>query len=236
MLKTLLAATTALFLTTAAYASTLKEVSESTYRLHFGSLFVCTAVAISENQLVTAAHCIPNEIRLRGEMAIVIDKWDRTQLLHREIITVNTLRTSKDDDTAFLEIRGDRKLPSYVDIAEEYNPVIGDELFAVGYPRGGELTLTEGMFTTETNLKREMDVDGTYWKVTVPITGGSSGGGFYKRTLVDGEWDYELIGLATGGYRDVSFQNYISTLTALKSITKGLYNPKDYVGLIAEEK
>lgn len=240
MFKTVLTTLAATLISTVAIASSLQEVADSTFKLYNGNQFSCSAVAVSENQLVTAAHCIPKSNELRKDVALWIEKYDRTQLLHREVITVNTLRINYDEDTAFLKVRGDRKFSTFVDIAVDYSPVIGDDMYAIGYPRGGELTLTEGMFTSKASLEKELNVKGDFWKTTVPVTGSSSGGGFYIRENVDGKWNYSLIGLTSATYRDVGFQTYISTLDSLNRVTRGyltsLEEEEEETNPLAEEK
>lgn len=221
-------------ISTTAIAATLTDTAASVYRLHLGPLpvwgaeanaFNCSAVAVSDHQLVTAAHCIPFDYQTKT-LSIVLTENDRTQILQQTILPFKVLRLNRSEDTAFIELHSKTyKLPNWVDVAAEYSPKLGDPVYALGYPRGDVLTLTEGMYTATVPLERESrgQWKGDYYKTTVPISGGSSGGGLFTREWNPEikDWDYTLIGLATAGYRDVSFQNYFSTLEALHRTLRG---------------
>lgn len=196
-----------------AFASPLEIVTDSTYRLYDGNRFNCSAVAISDTSLLTAAHCVTRI----GENFSVGKENQVDGKTHSKIsfsVTVDSFH--KNADLARLSIKDTTAKLSFTDMATQATLEMGTPVYAVGYPRGHELTLTEGMITTKTLLPPEMGLKGTFYKTTVPITGGFSGGGLY---IKDGE-DYFLIGLATAAFRDVSFQSYFSTLENLKKITK----------------
>lgn len=208
-----------LFFLSSANASSLEEVSNASHKLISGEHPACSSVAISPTQLVTAAHCIPRDYSNRN-LSILIEKLDdKFNVLQKTNVYVTAVRTSWDDDTAFLEVKdSDYKFDTYVDFNVKHIPQFGDRLFAIGYPQVGDLTITEGLFTTPSHL-RALRVEGTFWKTTIPVTGGNSGGGLYRYSDTTG---YELIGLTTARRNDTSFQSYFSTSSALEAVMKGL--------------
>lgn len=209
-----------------ANASSLEEVMKGSHKLYADGNDICSSVSLSENQIVTAHHCIDQEdtqYSIRFEKQEWIDdKLITTSYTHHNL---KIIRRIKEKDVAFLELMDDSVKLQPVDIADEFKPKIGTPMVAIGYPRTDELTLTEGVFTALSDLSDATGGGwkGPFYKTTIPITGGSSGGGVYS--VKDG--DYKLVGLASAGYRDVSFQSYFSNIDSLKRVTKGLLNKKN---------
>jgi S1-C subfamily serine protease len=198
-----------------AQASTLQEIADSTYKFYIGGRAGCSAVAVSETKLVTAFHCVANG----NNFAIAVQKLGPNfEVLSMEVIFADVIRGLKGKDVALLEIR-DGKLPTFVDIASaDYMPKFGDSLIAVGYPMVVDLTVTHGVFTGFVPLP-ELGMEGGFYKTTVPVTGGSSGGGLYA-PVKGGE--YNLVGLTTGGYQHVDFMTYFSNTQSLNEVIKNL--------------
>lgn len=224
------------------HATTLEDAGASIHRLHLGPAkvwgvdadqFNCSAVAISPSQLVTAAHCIPTNPTQRN-LSIVLEEKTRTELLSKTLYPVKVLRVNYGDDTALLELKTRTyEFQKYVDVAETFTPYLGYKLYALGFPRGDVLTLTEGMYTATVGLEQSMRWTGDFYKTTIPITGGSSGGGLF----IEDNGDYKLIGLASAGYRDVSFQNYFSSIESLHKIMIGfLGTVPEPASLLGEKK
>lgn len=211
----MLAATTSF-----ASATSLQDAVAAVYKLHDNERANCSSVAVSPTQLVTAAHCLGSgdrpTIRVYNEGFDAKGKeWEvRSYSSH----TLNVIRKNKQEDVAFLELMDDSIKLNPVEVADSYDPVIGDRVMAVGYPRTDELTLTEGLFTAIVAMP-DLGFTGPFYKTTVPITGGSSGGALIRDF---GSGDYKLIGLTSAGYRDVSFQNYFSTVEKVQNVIKNL--------------
>lgn len=199
-----------------ATASTFEEIGAATYKLHDGMRPICSAVAVSPTQLVTANHCVGSD-----DLNIQIVKLDdEFKPVAIDVKFVKTIRTLREYDQAMLELK-DGILPSYVDMAkpEEVDLKLGTPMITVGYPMVQEITLTHGEFSAMASLVgMDSDMKKPFYKSTIPVTGGNSGGGAYIE--IDGTW--KLIGLTTGGYRHVSFMNYFSTVDGLKSLTANL--------------
>lgn len=228
--------------TAPALAANLQDTAAGVYRLHLGPLpvwgaeanaFNCSAVAISGSQLVTAAHCIPTDYQSKV-LSIVVTEKDRAEITQQTILPFKVLRLNRSEDTAFIELKSKTyELPSYVDIAASFEPTMGDPIYALGYPRGDVITLTEGMYTATVPLDdiTRGQWKGDFYKTTIPITGGSSGGGLFTRdwNTETKDWDYKLVGLASAGYRDVSFQNYFSHFDSLQRVMRGLVHETEEV-------
>jgi S1-C subfamily serine protease len=219
MNKTLAATLVGLLaLTGAANASTIKQIGDSSYKLYDGADSICSSVAVSPTQLVTAKHCMGSTA-----LNITLEKLDKEfNVIASKTLYLKEVRTLSKFDQVMLELKDpDETLPVWVDIAkpEEVKLELGSPVIAVGYPKVMELTLTHGEFGSKVSLKKFDDsMTEPFYKVTVPITGGNSGGGLYtlitpdKVTAEEGAPEpkptYKLIGLATAGFRDVSFMNY----------------------------
>lgn len=203
-------------LTSVASASTFDEIATATYKLHEGGVPICSAVAVSPTQLLTANHCVDGK-----DLNIRFEKLDAEfKPISIDVRFTKTVRTLKEYDIAMLELK-DGTLPNYVDIAKsgETKLLFGTELVAIGYPKVMEITLTRGQYGQTVSLvDLDSDMKKPFYKLTTPITGGNSGGGLYAE--VDGTW--KLIGLTTGGFRDVSFMNYASTMEAVAAVTASL--------------
>lgn len=202
----------------AAFATSLEDSAKALYKLYSKDRAICSAVAVSPTQLVTAAHCISPGLNIRVANEGFDRRGDKWEVRSFSAYVTTVVRTDKGGDVAFLELLDDSVSLNAIDIADAYTPAFGDRLLAIGYPRTDELTLTEGMFTAITDLP-SLGMSGAFYKTTVPITGGSSGGALIRDF---GDGDYRLIGLATGGYRDVSFQSYFSTVERVNDVVRGL--------------
>lgn len=197
-----------------ANSAPLETVLSSTHKLHAGVFPMCSAVAISPTELITAAHCIPTNTDQRKNLNIRSAEVEKGALISEKALYVRVDKVDYKTDVARLSIlTKSEALPSFTDLAPNFNPAIGTPMFAVGYPRGDVLTLTEGMFTGEVWLNA-LGLDAAFYKTTVPITGGSSGGGVYTKI---GE-EYFLVGLTTANWQDVSFQSYFSVLSNVQEV------------------
>lgn len=201
--------------TNISHASSLEDALGSSHRLYHEDRFVCSAVAVSKTELLTAAHCVPTDMKQRKVLNIRSYKTDKNDVLSFESLSVSVEKARYDLDTALLKLKDTNKaLFNTADISEDFNPSIGTPMFAVGYPRGGELTLTDGIFTSKSWIDDLPGINGEFYKTTIPIMGGSSGGGVFQKI---GD-EYFLVGLATGTWRDVSFQSYFSMIENVKEV------------------
>ncbi len=217
---------------TAASASSLEEIKNATYKLYDDGVPICSAVAISPTQLVTANHCVDGS----SNLSISVETLDPKDLKPVSITQnfVKVVRTIKDKDVAMLQLKATNTALHVADYAvpKETKMNFGDPVIVVGYPKVMEVTMTHGEFSSMASLK-EHGLDALFWKITAPVTGGNSGGGLYKEF---NKGDYKLVGLTTAGFRDVSFMNYFSTVESLESVLVGLVDKKNPLELPVEIK
>lgn len=210
---------------TNAFANDIEETSKTVHKLTLGGEFfgldatadICSAVAVSPNQLVTAAHCVPLDKDI--DILIRTEKLgDDLKVLSSSTVFLQAVRIDKRKDTAFLEtLDKDYTFPAVAEICEDYTPKLGDEMMTIGFPSADVKMATKGMFGAVVSFdKYDMD---KFWKTSVPVVGGNSGGGLF----VPNEDGYCLAGLATARFPD-SFESFFSPLSSLKEITKNLIN------------
>lgn len=215
-----------IFAASSASAGSFDALGKSMYKLYDGADSICSSVAVSPTQLVTAKHCMGST-----ELNITVEKLDKEfKVISSKTLYLKEIRTLSKFDQVMLELKDpDETLPTWVTIAkpEEVKLELGSPIVALGFPKVMELTLTHGEFSSMTSLKKFDDsMTEPFYKVTIPITGGNSGGGLFQE--IDGT--YKLIGLATAGFRDVSFLNYFSTVEGLRDLTASLIKfPEDKV-------
>lgn len=220
-----------------ARATPIADVVAATYKVYLGDRPICSGQFVkstaTEDLFLTAGHCmsfIPaSDIKqlktLNVRRTIENAEFDTIsehtyylrpvrQMIKRDLVLFQTTDPSGEFKT--------------VEIAtvEETNKalVIGAPLVVVGYPKMMELTYTTGEFTGRVKFPDD-EFEGAFYRATVPVTGGSSGGGIYLKTVKDGVDDYKLIGATTAGFRDVSFMNYYSTVEAVNELVKGFLAP-----------
>ena len=83
-------------------------------------------------------------------------------------------------------------------IAPAETPKIGSRIYAIGNPRGLEMTISDGLLS---GIRRTANDEFVALQVTVPISPGSSGGGLFDA-------QGRLIGITTFGLRDSQNLNF----------------------------
>ena len=135
----------------------------------------CSGVAVSENLVLTAAHCVA-----------ILDN-DKTIKIKVSGKVAKLLRQDRANDIALLQV--DIGCPCASLAAE--SPELDDKLIAVGWPLGKAEVVTEG---------RYQGLAGFYDRYitfsTTPIVFGHSGGGLFKYNWAMGRW--ELVGITVG--------------------------------------
>lgn len=129
----------------------------------------CSAVAVSDRTLLTAAHCIPVDINI----GVAGKEGDK-------IILVEVVKVDPQKDLALLTTKN-VILPEYAQIAPG-SPQLDSDVVTVGYPLGGGEIVTTGHLV---DRRAKFDV------VTSPVIYGNSGGGTFIK--LDERW--YLIGI-----------------------------------------
>lgn len=226
-----------------ASASSLDDAAKATHIIYSNDDGFCSATVVDKDKLLTANHCTDNGVM--NFKSITYDEKPKDgsfPMLREEVVYVKVLRSFKGTDSALLGTLDGKPLPESfgkpVDIASvdevNKNLKLGTPLWAIGYPKIQELTITDGLFTAKTVLDIPEIDDEVFYKTTVPVTGGSSGGALYMKF---GD-EYKLIGTTTAGYRDVDFMTYFASIESVhKTITNMLDAPiKDEVKIQKTDK
>ncbi len=142
-----------------------------------------SAVVVAPRTLVTNCHVLKDA---RAILVLHEQRKLRAHLQHRD----------PSRDLCQLEVPGLDAPP--VRMASAASLRIGAKVFAIGNPRGLELTISDGLLS---GLRRDQDGALEYLQISVPISPGSSGGGLFD---VQGR----LVGITTAGLRDSQNLNF----------------------------
>jgi len=155
----------------AAFERHVREITYRIRKLGCGEIGVGSAVAVGPRLLATNRHVIERARTLE------IAAWDGSAIM------VTTSETVKDQDLGLVRVNQD--LPAIAESAPD--PLPGEDVYAVGYPGGGQFQRTAGKVVDY--------VDGTVFeensrimRVTVPLRHGNSGGALLNR-------DGDLVGV-----------------------------------------
>lgn len=142
-----------------------------------------SAVVIDEEVLVTNCH--------------VVDKAERIEVANGTQELRATLQYADPErDLCFLSVPR-LKAPA-VQIGDPHALRVGARLYALGNPRGLELTLSDGLLSA---FRRNARGEVQRLQISVPISPGSSGGGLFN---VYGQ----LVGITTSGLRESQSLNF----------------------------
>lgn len=201
---------------------TLKQAAEGTYRMYHGNSFICSGVFVKstdkEDLFMTAAHCGGGK-----PLSITLDKFDdKFKKISSQIFYLKPVRTLKRLDIMLFKLMDSSGEFNVSPIAEQKEADLlefGKPIIAIGYPKGLEITMTRGDFMNRVKpLIRILDQEEPVYKVSIPFTGGSSGGAVWVKT----ELGYKIVGLVSHGWTDVSFMGYVSTAKSIHRVTRNL--------------
>jgi len=128
-----------------------------------------SAVAVSENQLITNWHVVSEASSVTvssGGIELKVEVKGKIENLDLAVLYQQALKLS----------------PAKLQVA---TPLEGENIFAIGAPRGLEKTISEGIISSI-----RQDKHSTVYQLTAPISPGSSGGGLFND-------EAELIGITT---------------------------------------
>jgi hypothetical protein len=159
-----------------------------------------SAVALEPELLATNFHVV------RGSRMIEVVRNDQSS--RATLVAFDEKR-----DLALLEVKGLGARPARIRRAPEI--AVGEQVYAIGSPRGLELTFSDGLVSALRDVE-----GGQVIQTTAPISPGSSGGGLFDASG-------QLIGLTTFTAKDsqnLNFAHPIAWLDALRatpSLTPG---------------
>lgn len=223
MIKKFAAAIAIVLLTaTVSFASSMKDIASSTFKLYSEDHGICSVTFLHNDNdgalFLTAAHCVDEpSLNLRRQK---IDPKDLKTVLSESIYYVKAVRTSKAKDIAILQVI-DKSVDFYeapVDIAtveEAAKLSVGDPVMVVGYPAAEALSITKGEFTGK--VPPIMGLSDPIYQTTAPVAGGNSGGGLYAQ--FGSEW--KLIGTTSAKRTDNDIMTYFSTAETVNEALRG---------------
>lgn len=129
----------------------------------------CSSVVIEPGVALTAKHCT---VGIDGQMYVRQDG---------KLYPVAGVRHDPERDIATISVPG-LQCPC-ADLAKVGPRALGETVVAVGYPLGGERTLTRGSYLAHAYVLDESgeELTGFYHITTVPIQPGNSGGALFVR-------------------------------------------------------
>ena len=146
----------------------------------------CSSVTIEEGVMLTAKHCVTGL-----PVGTVYVRQDG------KLLPIGQIIRAADRDLARVVVPG-LHCPC-APLAPKMLFPVGTEVWALGYPRGGDLTVTTGFYIGVADIRpEEGEVDeGRYVITTAPIKPGNSGGGLFAYNNADGK--FYLIGVCSWG-------------------------------------
>lgn len=165
--------------------------------------------------VLTAKHCING----KGKLQIVdLPVYQKMRVVKTERYWADVKAQDHRADLALLVLK-DRQTwfeATATLAAEDTLMVMGERVWTVGYPLGGTLAISEGLF----GLMQTVDwpKDGVeYFRATPDATFGNSGGSLYRATDAG---DFELIGVVTARMRDNTFMTLYTPITDIAAFLK----------------
>lgn len=148
-------------------------------------------VVTPQGHFLTAYHVVAGA----RHVSVCLDRTDSS--LAAQIVGLDERA-----DLAVLQLPGESTY-SYVPLAEAgYTPVIGEEVYVLGYPLGKqfgeEITLTDGVISSVRS-------EGWLIQISAAVTHGSSGGPVFRKK------DMRVIGVIHGGAKEASAINFAAS-------------------------
>lgn len=191
-----------------AQSSSIEEVLGASHKLYRNNQPICSGTIVNTPKMgqqlfVTSAHCLidlDNSDLWSGIAKAKKDSFTIKYIIYNDDMFPTVERTyhlelfndliDPNLDMALLSFRDSTiKLPA-VDVAsdEDLKQIkIGDDVAAIGFPLGYDVTITKGQFSGKKRSERP-PLDTVVFRYTAPSTFGNSGGGLYK--ITDGDYKY----------------------------------------------
>ncbi|WP_158285736.1 S1 family peptidase [Pseudohoeflea suaedae] len=158
--------------------------------------------------VLTAKHCVRGESQ--NESVVDIPVYQKNRVVKRDSYIAEVYHVSSNRDLALLKLLDTQTFfPVTAAVAgDDIDIEMGDPVIAAGYPASIGLTFTRGDFiAVEYNELPTSSAD--FYRATVNIAGGSSGGGLFRKSADGGK--FELIGVTTAMRTDADFMSLYTT-------------------------
>lgn len=206
-----------------AHASETNVPRESVYRIGgYLDRSHCSSVAIGPKLILTADHCVADNLAL--QIINFDENYKESSTIHAKLTKVKQL---PEYDQALFSVNSPVEL-KYTRLCEREleEGDFGKPLTAVGFPLVITKLETKGTFQGYMDLSELMGQEyKPFYLANLPIAGGNSGGGVFRvEGSKEGEAQWCLTGLATAntyrqGYESMT---WFSSLTGLKKLTSGI--------------
>ena len=186
------------FFAVKAFANEVTDAMDAVWKINNN----CSAVVIKSvpegdehkigTYMLTAAHCVK-----ANQGVINADIYDGRTLVTNRSFVYDRVHIQVQHDLGWIKLRDSTTLFKSVKVADTRKVDVGDDVYAIGFPKAAVKAITRGMISQITDLSRltkKTSPDPVYL-TSVPIVGGNSGGGLFQK--VNGK--FELIGVASRG-------------------------------------
>ncbi|MBO5228297.1 MAG: trypsin-like peptidase domain-containing protein [Lachnospiraceae bacterium] len=125
-----------------------------------------------------------------------------------EYYVANIVAYDEEIDLAIIQLAGEYISPNYLTFSNK-NVSVGDNIYVSGYPRGIDLTISNGIISNdEHQAKNEA---GEYYLITAAVSPGNSGGPVVNTSG-------KVIGIATAKYETAENLNLIRPVSYLEEL------------------
>lgn len=171
-----------------------------------------------ETFVVTAKHCV-SDTQARSQ-TVYVPVYQGNRVVREAAYRASVEGVSFKADVALLRLADTETLfPGLVRLAPDAPDLVeGEDVWTVGYSRGGIRTVTEGLFGARESIPfPSATADTEYFRATAQIAGGNSGGALFRRTAAG---DYEMIGLTTAVVPPSDFIGYYTPIETVRAYLK----------------
>ncbi len=163
-----------------------------------------------ETLVLTAKHCVENG---SSDMVVDIPVYQSNRVVKKDSYVARLKGKYSSADLALVVLKDTQTFFESVAKIAPANvmPVMGEQVWTVGYPLGLQLTITPGLFgSLETLNFPSNGIE--YFRASPHVVGGNSGGGLYRQT---GSGDFDLIGVTTAAHQAFTFIAFYTPIDAV---------------------
>jgi len=173
------------------------------------------ATGVVTTYILTAKHCIDGANK---EYAVDLPIYQKMRIVKEDRYYAKVKAQDYKADLAVLVLKDEQTwFDNAAAVASaDINMMIGERVWTVGYPLGGPLTITDGMFGAAQTVN--YPTDGIeYFRATPNATFGNSGGALYRKNE---KGDYELVGVVTARMMDNTFMTLYTPISTIQDFLR----------------